>query len=155
MASREGFWKAWDAAEAGPPKLVDAFKRAMEFLEMGTVWWDVRVSTSDNDDFGEGTFMATISTDGNEAFFLVTEWFTNLECRDKGLLVAATILHEALEVFEWAPDTVTMASDTRRTPMTAVRAIRHHQLDKLAWLLVPHVFPDLNPTEDFFNADDS
>lgn len=149
MSDRDdGFWKAWEGGEQGTQKLQAAFATAMAFFGMGERWWEVRVAEAG---MFEDTFMATNSTDGNEAFYLVSDWFVNLDCKQKGRLSAATIIHEVLEIFEWPAGAVEAASDREQAPLMHVRVIRHHQLDRLAWILVPHVFPNLDPEEDFFN----
>lgn len=144
----DDFWKAWEGGEQGTQKLQAAFDTSMCFFGLGDLWWELRQSEAGAFD---DTFMATNSTDGNEAFFLVSDWFANLECKQKGRLTAATIIHEVLEVLEWPAGVVEAASDREQAPLAHVRVIRHHQLDKLAWILVPHVFPNLDPEEDFFN----
>lgn len=146
----EGFWKAWEDGEPAGDRLDMGFRQALAFFGLEDSWWEVRLATEDSAFSNEGEFMAVLSSDGNEAFFIVSDWLVNLTCRSKGRLVAATIIHEVLEMFEWPASQIEAVTDGGES-LLPVRAIRHHQLDKLAWALVPHVFPNLNPEMEWFD----
>jgi hypothetical protein len=118
----------------------------MAFFGLDHMWWDLRVAAPGT---YEDAYMATCSSHGADAFFLVGGRLPAMDCHHKGDFVAATIVHEVLEVFEWGPAIVEAALNTDGHLDAACDA-RHAQLDRLAWLLVPHVFPNLDPEEDFF-----
>lgn len=139
------FYDVWMAGEPAPEKLKERFAEAMYFFKMGHRWYDVRIVDT-NDKEWTGVYMAMESSDGNDAMFAVNQWLVDMELPRKGAFVAATIIHEVLEMYLY-PMTRSIQG-LEAEVQVAIHSTMHYLLDRLAWDLVPHVYPNLDPEED-------
>lgn len=141
----------WDPGQIPSDLVYSRIQTAFNFLGLDKMWWDARIVRSE--DLPEGVhepWMAVNGSDGNDGRILIFPCLVNMQARQKGLFVVATILHEVLELYLWWQEHAHKMALTEDYH-DGLHTLRHNMLDRLAWTLVPHAYPDIDPEEDIFH----
>jgi hypothetical protein len=152
LVDKKGFWEEWRASEPANSAIMGLFKRAVEYLGI-TVDWHVKVYEPEEDDKVWGLLDAVSEIQyGNVAYFIMNRNMAD-GVPEQGKYQAIVALHEVLHVLLWDHDHLHEKSfDDGENLGELLEELRHITLDRLAWRLLPHVYPDLKPEEDYFEA---
>lgn len=139
-----------------PSKIRSMLQQAMDFFGL-SIPWEVTVVENIKGEGEETLVFASVNcAHGHYAHFLLNRNMASDMRSKRGLIVGSTLIHEVIHVFQWALDAPQERAFADDDPVGAmVQEIRENQVEKLAWALLPHVYPDLDPEEDLFYVEEA
>jgi len=140
----------WLAAEPAPARLHGIVQRTLDYLGLDIEQWEVRIADTEkiNRKWWKDVDARAIIVHGSTLHILVNPAMGQ-EARKMGLLQHQILVHEVLHYMFFAHERTVqrlLGEDSRRG--ITVYESGHDLLDRLAWTLVYHIFPDINPEED-------
>jgi len=142
----------WAAAEPAPVRVRQVVSETLAYLDVAVSDWEVRVAdVTLNRKWWRDVDACAICPHGTVLHIMVNPAMGQ-EARKMGRLQHQILVHEVLHyVFNPLEQTVERLLGSGRRS-TTVSETAHDLLDLLAWKLVDHIFPDINPEEDILEA---
>lgn len=147
MSDSSSFEEAWRVGQLPSKKLGRTFHKILTYFGLQDHPHDLRVA-----DRLEDTDGACQAPYGRYIRIILSP-----ECgrgtSEPATYVVATLVHEVLHILFWESDAYHEAAIDDPKLSAVLSEVRDHLVDKLAWTLLPHIVPDLDPTEDLFRED--